>query len=391
MSAGIIAQDASSKINTPATLAMLGGGQLGRFFVSAAHELGYKVIVVDPQEGCPAGLIADEHIVVDYDDAEALEYLSSNCVAATTEFENVPAKTLDILAEHIPVHPSATAVAVAQDRVIEKSFLRDNGFTTAPFVVLENESDFENVNEDLFPAILKIARLGYDGKGQARVKTIEEAKIAFQEFNTPCVIEKMVALDLEVSVVMARNSEGVTECFTLAENIHTNGILDISIVPARTSDALLAKAKSVASEVARKLRYVGVLAVEFFISNGELLVNEVAPRPHNSGHFTIDGCVTSQYEQQVRALCGLQLGSSASHSSTVMVNLLGDLWFQSGDESVEPDWAVLTNVPNLKVHLYGKASARIGRKMGHFVVVDKNPDVALKVAMDARKSIGIKD
>ena len=377
-------------INAPATLAMLGGGQLGRFFVNAAHELGYRVIVVDPQEGCPAGLIADEYIVADYDDAEALEYIAKNCAAATTEFENVPAKTLEVLSKYIPVHPSASAVAVAQDRIIEKTFLRDNGFTTAPFFVIENESDFNEVTDDYFPAILKISRFGYDGKGQERVSSIEEAKQAFQDFGAPCVIEKMLSLDLEVSVVMARNENGDSECFTLAENQHSDGILDISIVPARTTQDLLDKAKQVANELAEKLEYVGVLAVEFFISNDKLLVNEIAPRPHNSGHFTIDACVTSQYEQQVRALCGLRLGAPQSHNASVMVNLLGDLWFQKGSEkSIEPAWNVLTTIPNLKLHLYGKTSARPGRKMGHFVVVDRQMDSALDVALDARKKIGV--
>jgi len=379
-------------INAPATLAILGGGQLGRFFVSAAHELGYRVIVVDPQEGCPAGLIADEHIVADYDDAETSEYISQNCAAATTEFENVPAKTLEVLAQHMPVHPAASAVAIAQDRIVEKTFLRDNGFTTAPFFIIENESDFDKMTDDIYPAILKISRFGYDGKGQERVSSFEEAKQAFRNFNAPCVIEKMLLLDLEVSVVMARNADGVSECFTLAENQHTQGILDVSIVPARTTQDILDKAKQVADKLAEKLDYVGVLAVEFFISNGELLVNEIAPRPHNSGHFTIDGCFTSQYEQQVRALCGLPLGAAASHSATVMVNLLGDLWFQDGSEkNVEPDWSLLTSIPNLKLHLYGKASARPGRKMGHFVVLDSEVDNALNIALEARKRIGVTD
>ena len=379
-------------INAPATLAMLGGGQLGRFFVNAAHELGYRVIVVDPQEGCPAGLIADEHIVAEYDDAEALEYISINCAAATNEFENVPAKTLDFLAQHMPVHPSASAVAVAQDRISEKTFLRDNGFKTAAFFAIENKSDFNKVTDDFFPAILKISRFGYDGKGQERVSSIEEAKQAFQYFDAPCVIEKMLSLDLEVSVVLARNENGDSECFTLAENQHSNGILDISIVPARTTQDLLDEAKQLANKLAEKLEYVGVLAVEFFISNDELLVNEIAPRPHNSGHFTIDACVTSQYEQQVRAMCGLPLGLPQSHNASVMVNLLGDLWFQNGSEkSVEPDWNMLTSIPNLKLHLYGKTSARPGRKMGHFVVIDHQMDSALNVALEARKKIGVQD
>ncbi len=375
-------------INAPATLALLGGGQLGRFFVSAAHELGYRVVVVDPQEGCPAGLIADEHIIASYEDAQALQYLSETCAAATTEFENVPAKTLEILAQNMPVHPSASVVSMTQNRILEKTFLRDNGFTTTSFFIIENQADFEKVTSDLFPAIIKIARFGYDGKGQERVSSIEEAKKAFDNFNAPCVIEKMLMLDLEVSVVMGRSSDGRTACYQLAENQHTNGILDVSIVPARTSKKLLDEARQVAADLAKQLDYVGVLAVEFFICQGKLLVNEIAPRPHNSGHFTIDGCVTSQYEQQVRAMCALPLGSSLSYRPTVMVNLLGDLWFQNSQESIEPDWSLLTGIPNLKLHLYGKITARPGRKMGHFVVVDDDLDSALSIALNARKKIG---
>ena len=379
-------------IQAPATLAMLGGGQLGRFFVTAAHELGYKVIVLDPDPDAPAGLIADEQIVAAYDDPAALEQLANRCAAATTEFENVPAAALEKLAEKIPVHPSAQAVAIVQNRVAEKSFLRNNGFATAPFLVIETAADLAKTGEEMFPAILKIARLGYDGKGQARVKNIAEAQQAFAEFNAACVLEKMLSLELEVSVVMARNSSGECQSFTLAENHHSHGILDISIAPARTSATLLAKAEEMAKQVAEHLNYVGVLAVEFFIVNGELLINEIAPRPHNSGHYTLDGCVTHQFEQQVRALCNLPLGTPRLHSASVMVNLLGDLWFQNNsDESRKPDWAMLNKIPNLKLHLYGKQSARPGRKMGHFTVIDSDANKAVTTALAARKAIGIKD
>ena len=379
-------------IKAPATLAMLGGGQLGRFFVTAAHELGYKVIVLDPDPNAPAGLIADDHIVAAYDDPAALQQLASRCAAATTEFENVPAAALEKLAEKIPVHPSADAVAIAQNRVAEKSFLRNNGFATAPFLVIESAANLAKAGDEMFPAILKIARFGYDGKGQARVKNIAEAQQAFAEFNAPCVLEKMLNLELEVSVVMARNSSGECQSFTLAENQHSNGILDVSIAPARTSAPLLAKAESMAKQVAQHLNYVGVLAVEFFIVDGELLINEIAPRPHNSGHYTIDGCVTNQFEQQVRAMCDLPLGSPLLHSASVMVNLLGDLWFQDdSEESREPDWAILNEIPNLKLHLYGKQSARPGRKMGHFTVIDGDAKKAVTTALKARKVIGVKD
>jgi 5-(carboxyamino)imidazole ribonucleotide synthase len=378
-------------IAPPATLALLGGGQLGRFFVHAAHELGYKVIVLDPDADAPAGKVADQHIIANYDDSSALAQLSQQCAAATTEFENVPAAVLEQLAQTMPVSPSADAVSIAQDRIREKAFLRDNRFNTAPFIAVENENDLDAASDDLFPAILKTSRFGYDGKGQARVTTIEEAKAAYREFNIPCVLERMLPLELEVSVVLARSASGQCRCFPLAENEHSNGILDVTVVPARTTPALQQQAEQMASELAAKLGYIGVLTVEFFISDGQLLINEIAPRPHNSGHYTVDGCVTSQYEQQLRALCGLPLGSASLHSHSVMVNLLGDLWFQNSDESCEPDWPLLNQIPNLKLHLYGKTSARTARKMGHFTVIDQDGDTAVATAMAARKAIGIPD
>jgi len=376
-------------IAPPATLALLGGGQLGRFFVHAAHELGYKVIVLDPDADAPAGKIADGHIVAHYDDQTALAQLSQQCAAATTEFENVPAAVLEQLAQTMPVSPSADAVSIAQDRIQEKAFLRDHGFNTAPFIALENERDLDNATDKLFPAILKTARFGYDGKGQARVSSIEEAKAAYRNFNTPCVLERMLPLDLEVSVVLARSADGQCRCFPLAENDHRNGILDVTVVPARTTPALQQQAEQMATELASKLGYIGVLTVEFFISDGQLLINEIAPRPHNSGHYTVDGCITSQYEQQLRALCGLPLGAATLHSHSVMVNLLGDLWFQQGAESCEPNWLLLNQIPNLKLHIYGKAAARPGRKMGHFTVLDQDSDAAITSAIAARKEIGI--
>ncbi len=379
-------------ITPPATLALLGGGQLGRFFVQVAHELGYRVIVLDPDPDAPAGKIADDHIVAEYDNQAALAQLSQQCAAATTEFENVPAAVLQQLAQTMPVSPCTDAVSIAQDRIREKGFLRDNCFTTAPFIAVETEADLDHANEALFPAILKTARFGYDGKGQVRVSSINEARAALREFDSPCILEKMLPLDLEVSVVLARSADGDCSCFPLAENSHSHGILDVTIVPARTTLALQQQAEQMACALANQLGYVGVLAVEFFISNGELLINEIAPRPHNSGHYTVDGCITSQYEQQLRTLCGLPLGSPQLHNSSVMVNLLGDLWFPADShESIEPNWQLLHRIPNLKLHLYGKTSARRGRKMGHFTVIDNNADEALTTAMKARKAIGIRD
>jgi len=379
-------------IAPPATLALLGGGQLGRFFIQAAHELGYRVIVLDPDPDAPAGKLADGHIVANYDNQAALSQLTQQCAAATTEFENVPAAVLAQLAQTMPVSPSAEAVSIAQDRIREKNFLKDHGFSTAPFIAVENEADLDNASDHLFPAILKTARFGYDGKGQARVNSIDEAKAAQRDFNTPCVLEKMMPLNLEVSVVLARSADGECRCFPLAENGHRNGVLDITIVPARTTLALQQQAEEIASELASQLDYIGVLTVEFFISDGQLLINEIAPRPHNSGHYTIDSNITSQYEQQLRALCHLPLGSAQSHSSSVMVNLLGDLWYPLGTHhSIEPEWTVLHKIPNLKLHLYGKTVPRQGRKMGHFTILDDDIDTAITTAMAARKAIGILD
>ncbi|MBS0544411.1 MAG: 5-(carboxyamino)imidazole ribonucleotide synthase [Proteobacteria bacterium] len=379
----------------PATLGMLGGGQLGRFFVSAAHELGYKVWVLDPDANSPAGRIADRHLVAAYDDYAALDAMGAECAAVTTEFENVPADTLDYLAKFIPVHPSASAVAVCQNRIAEKTFLADNGLPHGPFAVIRSEGDIRNANAGLFPAILKVARFGYDGKGQARVTDRDEAVKAFQQFKgEPCVLEKMLTLDYEVSVVLARDEAGDVRAFPTGENRHRNGILDVTIAPARASACLRDNAQEIAERIADKLGYVGTLGVEFFVCRGELFVNEMAPRPHNSGHHTIDACDASQYEQQVRALCGLPLATPRQHSAAVMVNLLGELWYeggQAGGTYREPDWSLLHAVPGLRLHLYGKHHARPGRKMGHFTVTGDDAEAALQQAMQARAAIGIRD
>jgi 5-(carboxyamino)imidazole ribonucleotide synthase len=387
-----------SVILPPATLGMLGGGQLGRFFVLAAHEMGYKVWVLDPDSNSPAGQTADRHLCVAYDDYAALDLLAAGCAAVTTEFENVPAATLEYLAKFIPVRPNADAVAICQNRVAEKMFLRNHGIPHAAFLPVNAVEDLRHAGPELFPGILKVARFGYDGKGQARVGSREEAIAAFQAFNNEaCVLEQMLTLDYEVSVVLARDEHGACRSFPVAENAHSGGILDVSIAPARASGGQLDNAQAIAERIAGELDYVGTMAVEFFVSHGELFVNEMAPRPHNSGHYTVDACVTSQYEQQVRALCGLPLGDARAHSAAVMVNLLGDIWYDAsrpGPDSHgayrEPDWNALLSVPGLKLHLYGKHHARPGRKMGHFTVVDADPAKALEIAMAARAAIGIR-
>lgn len=377
----------------PATLGMLGGGQLGRFFVLAAHEMGYRVVVLDPDRNSPAGRSADEHLCASFDDAAALEHLAQTCAAVTTEFENVPADTLDHLAKFIPTRPNAACVAVAQNRIAEKTFLSDRGFALGPFTQISSIADIESADPALFPAVLKVARFGYDGKGQARLANVAEAKVAFESFRREaCVLEKMLSLDMEVSCVLARDAAGRVVPFPIAENSHRNGILDVSIAPARISGALAAEATEMATGIAAELGYVGVLGIEFFISGGRLLVNEMAPRPHNSAHYTIDACVTSQFEQQVRILCGLPLGDARQHSRAVMVNLLGDLWFgQDAHHSREPEWPRLLCVPDLKLHLYRKHHARAGRKMGHFTLLGGNADSMADVVMSARNAIGIID
>ncbi|CEN56523.1 N5-carboxyaminoimidazole ribonucleotide synthase [Candidatus Methylopumilus turicensis] len=370
----------------PAMLGMLGGGQLGRFFVIAAHEMGYRVTVLDPDKNSPAGKIADVHLCADYDDAAALKTMAETCQAITTEFENVPASTLENLAQTRTVRPSAKAVSIAQHRVLEKQFIRDAGIPVAPFVVVNAASDLPADADAIYPAILKVARFGYDGKGQARVADKAQAQTAFEAFKgEQCVLEKMLSLDYEVSVVLARDAQGNVAAYPLAENSHLNGILDVSIVPARAPKAIQDQARQLAIKIAEKLEYVGVLAVEFFVSNGELLANEMAPRPHNSGHYTIDSNVTNQFEQQLRALVGLPLGDSRLHSQAVMVNILGDVW----KNGTEPAWDKIFARPELKLHLYGKHEPRPGRKMGHYTVIGADQETVIVNAIKAREELGI--
>ena len=365
-----------------AMLGMLGGGQLGRMFTLAAHSMGYRVAVLDPDPLSPAGAIADVHLKAAYQDREALQQLADSCAAITTEFENVPADSLRWLASHCTVRPGGDAVAVAQDRGREKAFFTACGLGVAPYAVIESTADLAQIDAKLLPGVLKRARFGYDGKGQARVANADEARRAFAGFGADtCVLEALVDLACEVSVVVARGADGATRVFPVAENQHRNGILDVCIVPARIEPELTRRAENAATRIAERLNYHGVLAVEFFVTaTGELLVNEIAPRPHNSGHYTIDACATSQYEQQARALCGLPLGDTRLLAPVVMVNLLGEAW-QSG----VPDWRRLFENPRAKLHLYGKHEARPGRKMGHFTVLGETVDAALVDALALRE------
>ncbi|MGZ8273656.1 MAG: 5-(carboxyamino)imidazole ribonucleotide synthase [Burkholderiaceae bacterium] len=362
-------------------LGLLGGGQLGRMFCMAAQSLGYKVCVLDPGADSPAGAVADDHIAADYLDRDGLAELARRCRAATTEFENVPASALAYLAEHCSVSPEAASVAIAQDRIAEKRFVAACGVDVAPHAVIERGEDFDTLDPGLLPGILKSARLGYDGKGQERVATLEAARTAWERMGrVPCVLEQRLQLQLEVSVVVCRGRDGATTTFPVSENEHRGGILAVSVVPARVRDGLARRARAAAVTIAERMNYVGVLCVEFFVlANDELVANEIAPRPHNSGHYTIDACVTSQFEQQARVMAGLPLGDTTQALPAVMLNVLGDCWFD-GEVQREPDWASVVAVAGAKLHLYGKREARRGRKMGHVTCVGPTLDVALERA-----------
>ena len=369
-----------------ATLGLLGGGQLGRMFTVAARTLGYRVTVLDPDPMSPAAEFATGHLNTAYTHPVSLAELAQTCAAVTTEFENAPAEALLALAERTVVRPSGNAVAVAQDRSREKGFIAAHGLPVGPWADIRAESDFDAALAKVrLPAILKTARFGYDGKGQAAIASRADLGRVFAEWKrVPCVLEERLALELEVSVILARAADGSVEVFPVAENRHTRGILDLTIAPARIPAALAAEAKALATRLANALDYVGVLAVEMFVAGGKLLVNEIAPRPHNSGHYTIDACRTSQFEQQVRVLCGLPLGDPTPHSPAVMVNLLGDIWGAG-----EPRWEAVLRHPGAHLHLYGKREARPARKMGHVTVCEATLERALEVAMAIRRDLGI--
>jgi len=346
--------------------------------------------VLDPGSDSPAGAVADDHIAADYLDREGLAELARRCRAATTEFENVPAAALSYLADHCSVSPDAASVAIAQDRIAEKRFVASCGVAVAPHAVIERAGDLDGIDARLLPGILKSARLGYDGKGQERVATPDEARAAWQRMGgVPCVLEQRLPLQQEVSVVVCRDRSGATATFPVSENEHRGGILAVSVVPARVGGALARSARAAAVTLAERMDYVGVLCVEFFVlASDELLVNEIAPRPHNSGHYTIDACVTSQFEQQARVMAGLPLGDTTQALPAVMLNVLGDVWFD-GDVEREPDWAGVAAVPGAKLHLYGKSVARRGRKMGHVTCVAPTLDEALARANRVAAVLGI--
>jgi 5-(carboxyamino)imidazole ribonucleotide synthase len=358
-------------------LGVMGGGQLGRMFAHAAQSMGYQVAVLEPSADCPAGQVADRTIEGNYDDAAALAELRALCAAVTTEFENVPADSLQLLAEGSFVAPGASCVSIAQDRIAEKRFFVECAATSkvmpAPHKTIASHADIDAIGDDLLPGILKTVRMGYDGKGQVRVRTRDDVRAAFDDMDgVTCMLEKMLPLAYEVSVLTARGIDGASVVYPIAENVHRDGILFTTTVPGpNVSPACARQAQDAARAIVDQLGYVGVLCIEFFVlADGTLVVNEMAPRPHNSGHYTIDACITSQFAQQVRAMARLPLGDVRQHSPSVMLNILGDVWFDGDtDNTREPAWDRVLALPGANLHLYGKDDPRRARKMGHVTFV----------------------
>ena len=375
-----------------ATLGVLGGGQLGRMFAHAAQAIGYFTSVLDADATSPAGLVSHHHIRTGYEDPQGLAQLAQLCAAVTTEFENVPAGALNTLAQSLPVSPAGSAVAIAQDRAAEKAHFVRCGVPVAPHAVIETPAQLAAVSADLLPGILKTARMGYDGKGQVRVQTLQALATAWDELGrVPCVLEKMLPLAHECSVIVARGRDGTIVHLPVQRNLHRDGILAVTEVfegnvPAAQAQQALDAAKSVATG----LNYVGVLCVEFFVlQDGSLVVNEIAPRPHNSGHYSQNGCDVSQFELQVRCMTGLPLVQPRLHSASIMLNLLGDLWFTHGDTAQTPAWDQVLALPGCHLHLYGKAQAKRARKMGHLNITAATPQQARATALKAAEILGI--
>ncbi len=383
-----------------ATLGVMGGGQLGRMFVQAAQSMGFFTAVLDPDPASPAGLVSHYHIQTAYDDEQGLAQLMQRCDAITTEFENVPAPALHTLGAHRPVAPSAQAVAVAQDRAAEKAHFvacaQAGGVGPAPYALIDRAALLSAVPDALLPGILKTCRMGYDGKGQVRVQTRAELADAWDALGqVPCVLEQRLALREELSVIVARGANGQMVHYPPQRNLHRDGILAVThAMEGVLPPALSAQAIDTARAVAEQLQYVGVLCVEFFVVDdghgaAKLVVNEMAPRPHNSGHYTLDACDVSQFELQVRAMAGLPLVTPRQHSPAIMLNLLGDLWLDAAGQPRVPDWSSVLALPGCHLHLYGKVSARAGRKMGHLTVTGDSAATVEATARQAAALIGM--
>ncbi len=369
------------------TIGVLGGGQLGRMLAQAAQTLGYRVHVFEPQAGCPAGAVANREVNASYEDVAALREFASGVDVITYEFENIPSEPLAAIAPLVPLHPRAEILFICQNRQREKAWLRSNGFPHARYAEALHGDIAAAVADVGRPCVVKTADFGYDGKGQMRIADEADLAKAAEIFRgRRCVVERWVEFACELSVIVARGAGGEVEAFPVAENIHTHHILDFSLVPARVDASVARAATTLAIKIAEKLGVVGLLAVELFVTTGgEVLVNELAPRPHNSGHWSIDGGQTSQFEQQVRAVCGLPLGAAGGREPSVMVNILGDAWaWREGRVAGEPNWTAVLREPTAKLHLYGKAEPRLGRKMGHFTVCGPDLAVALEKARELK-------
>lgn len=380
---------ATKPILPGSVIGVLGSGQLGRMFAIAARRMGYRVHTLSPDIDTPTGQIADREVTSSYEDLDVVRYFARGVSVITFEFENVPAAAADAAAEYAPVRPAGRVLHTTQHRLREKTFLRDSGFPVTPFRAVRNESDLRAAAEQLkLPAILKTAGFGYDGKGQTRLPTIDEGLKALREFRGggDMILEALVDFDREVSVVAARGLDGSFAHWGVIDNTHQGGILDVSFAPANVSQHVQSRAIEIARTVLESLDVIGVLCVEFFLTkSGELVINELAPRPHNSGHLTFDASATSQFEQQLRAVCGLPLGSTQLLRPAAMANLLGDLW-----EGGEPNWSAALGMPNVKLHLYGKQDPRPGRKMGHLTALADTAEEATRLALAARAALTTK-
>jgi len=364
------------------TIGVLGGGQLGRMMALAARRMGYRVHTISPGSDTPTGQVADLEIPADYDDIDAIRAFAGGVDVVTFEFENVSTAAADAAAEFAPVRPCGSALHITQQRAREKAFLADRGFPVAPFARVQSMDEFAVALGTVgLPAIVKTAAFGYDGKGQHRIESIERAETVWSIVgHQEAILERLIDFSCEISVVAARGLDGAVVDYGAIENRHVNHVLDLSISPARVPAEIAAEASVLTRRIMDELGYVGVLCVEFFVTRDQrLLVNEIAPRPHNSGHLTIEACATSQFEQQVRAVCGLPLGSTEQARPAAMVNLLGDIW-----EGGEPDWDAALAVPGAALHLYGKSDPRPGRKMGHITVVASTVELAVERALAAR-------
>lgn len=367
------------------TLGVLGSGQLGRMFAIAARRLGYRVHVFSPDDDTPTGQVADLEVRADYLDLASVEAFAKGVSVVTFEFENVPAETTRICEKHVPVRPAGSVLFTSQNRRREKTYLRDAGLPVTPFVAVQSVEDLQAALRELgTPAVLKTADWGYDGKGQSVIRSAEDAPAAWAKLGaTHAILEAFIDFESELSVVAARGINGDFASYGPIGNTHSRHILDVSICPARVSPKVAAEAAEIARAVLERLDVIGVLCVEFFLTrDGRLLINETAPRPHNSGHLTIDAHVSCQFEQQVRAICGLPLGSSEQRTPSAMANLLGDVW-----ENGEPNWPALLAFPSVKLHLYGKREARVGRKMGHLTALAPTIDEAERIAIAARAAL----